>query len=310
MSDWIARELSDDKWLSFKTVKKMWRLIAQINTFSVDYQSDVLDIHESKIRPPTNLDRELESFLLSPTDRDVLHINSTFPESTAARVFFQLKSMGIRNYVALPSKRLRKYGDEMAAIVESTILNLVVVVCKHDTFIDVYRKLAPISLVAGQKTKKIIITDKTVEECEREREDNPGGNAPRPPSASQQVLGVANCLETESYKPEEETLISRRAAHEQAETHVNMTYGDDLWQVILTFVKVVYNKNPFLSDGDGTRPQYNVMMGNCEIFSETEAGLLLREYLIRITDISSEEYEEVRGLCKKITAEKQLNHGN
>jgi serine/threonine protein kinase len=108
-------------------------------------------------------------------------------------------------------------------------------------------------------------------------------------------------------KREEETLISRRAYQDQEDTQVNMTYGDDLWQVILTFVKVVYNKNPFLSDMPS---RYNVTEGICEIFSETEAGLLLREYLIRITDIQLEEYEQVRGLCKKITAEKQLNRDN
>jgi hypothetical protein len=109
-------------------------------------------------------------------------------------------------------------------------------------------------------------------------------------------------------KHEDETLISRRAAHDQAEAQMNMTYGDDLWQVILTFVKVVYKKNPFLSGGRG--PQYNVTMGNCQIFSETEAGLLLREYLIRTIDIQPEEYKDVRGLFKTITAEKQLNRGN
>ena len=109
------------------------------------------------------------------------------------------------------------------------------------------------------------------------------------------------------FKPEEETLISRRICDPSGRLE-ETTFGDDLWQVILTFVKAVYNKNPFLSDENG--PQYNVMMGICDIFSETEAGLLLREYLIRTTDIPSEEYEEVRGLFKKITAEKKMNRGN
>ena len=94
-------------------------------------------------------------------------------------------------------------------------------------------------------------------------------------------------------------LRSRRQLKEK-----KTTSGDDMWQVILMFVRVVYGRNPFIFKGSDAK--YNILLGNCQTFSDIEAGLLLREYLIRTTDIPSEEYEKIRGLCKTIIHQNNL----